>query len=371
MAASDSSRRVGSAWPVLAGVAILAVLAGAGVYVLAPPSKSTATQTASLQTVPPAPATATAPVQQAARQRLPPAQTHSDPPAGPSTPAPLPAQAAPSFDVVRVGPRGDAVIAGRAQPGAEVILRDNGQELGQARADRRGEFVILPRTPLPEGGRELTLASREGTGPEVKSESSVVLVVPPQAPARAGTAPAMPPVALLIPEKAPPRLLQALPDARQMDKSEGAARLTLERVDYDERGEIRFTGSASPDAALRVYVDNGAIGDAAADPSGRWALTPRQPMAAGLHQLRVDQLATSGRVMARVELPFERTALPAAEIASERVVVQPGHTLWRIARQAYGSGVRYTHIYLANRDQIKDPHRIYPGQAFALPASTP
>jgi len=49
------------------------------------------------------------------------------------------------------------------------------------------------------------------------------------------------------------------------------------------------------------------------------------------------------------------------------VVVQPGQNLWRLARSAYGTGVRYTVIYLANRDQIRDPRLIYPGQAFAVP----
>ena len=61
----------------------------------------------------------------------------------------------PRFDVVRVGARGSAVVAGRATPGAEVILlADNGRELGRARADRRGEFVILPAEPLPTARAE-------------------------------------------------------------------------------------------------------------------------------------------------------------------------------------------------------------------------
>jgi LysM repeat protein len=49
------------------------------------------------------------------------------------------------------------------------------------------------------------------------------------------------------------------------------------------------------------------------------------------------------------------------------VVVQPGANLWRIARRAYGRGVRYTVIYAANRDQIRDPRLIFPGQVFAVP----
>jgi nucleoid-associated protein YgaU len=39
-----------------------------------------------------------------------------------------------------------------------------------------------------------------------------------------------------------------------------------------------------------------------------------------------------------------------------------------MARRAYGSGIRYTVIYEANREQIRDPQRIFPGQVFAVPA---
>ena len=90
-----------------------------------------------------------------------------------------------------------------------------------------------------------------------------------------------------------------------------------------------------------------------------------------MHTLRVDELDRSGRVIARVELPFERAAVAASALglAKGRVVVQPGQNLWRLARAVYGQGVRYRVIYLANRDQIRDPRRIYPGQLFAVPSA--
>nr|MDJ0980603.1 LysM peptidoglycan-binding domain-containing protein [Kiloniellales bacterium] len=46
---------------------------------------------------------------------------------------------------------------------------------------------------------------------------------------------------------------------------------------------------------------------------------------------------------------------------------QPGNSLWRIARGAYGTGNRYTMIFEANKDQIRNPDLIYPGQIFVLP----
>ncbi len=49
------------------------------------------------------------------------------------------------------------------------------------------------------------------------------------------------------------------------------------------------------------------------------------------------------------------------------MTVQPGFTLWGIAQDRYGDGVMYVQVLEANRDKIKDPDLIYPGQVFAMP----
>jgi nucleoid-associated protein YgaU len=76
-------------------------------------------------------------------------------------------------------------------------------------------------------------------------------------------------------------------------------------------------------------------------------------------------------VLARTEVPFQREELPAEAFAQQRIVVQPGNNLWRIARSTYGRGIRYTVIYRANKEQIADPNKIYPGQVFTLPTAQP
>lgn len=284
-----------------------------------------------------------------------------------SSPTPSPA-IAPTFDVVRVGPQGSAVFAGRAEPGATVTISNGSTTLGQAQADQRGEWVLVPAAPLAPGGRELSLSSRTAAGLDVKGDGSVLLDVP-ALPAASG-----PVMALLVPQAGTPRVLQGAPHPAPQQpgaQKPGNVRLGLDAVDYDDHGAIRFAGSAPPGAPVRVYVDNTPAGDAIADALGRWTLTPSDALIAGVHRLRVDQLSGAGKVLARVELPFQRTTVPAGELATGRVVVQPGQTLWRLARRAYGTGVRYTVIYLANRDQIRDPRLIYPGQAFAVPGAAP
>lgn len=52
-----------------------------------------------------------------------------------------------------------------------------------------------------------------------------------------------------------------------------------------------------------------------------------------------------------------------------KVVIQPGNNLWQISRVIYGKGHQYTVIYEANKTQIRDPDKIYPGQIFETPGS--
>ena len=279
--------------------------------------------------------------------------------------APLPLQApvavapkptAPAFDIVRVAPNGNAVIAGRAEPGAQVTVLDAGKPVGEAHADASGAWTLVPVAPLPSGAAELTLSAKNNAGTVVASQAPVLMVVP------APNASAAAPLVVLAQPNAPSRLLQA-------PESSTPGKLGLDTVDYDDHGAIHFSGTAPAKAPLRVYVDTAPVGDSQADAAGRWQLSPRATVAPGVHELRLDQLAADGRVANRVELPFQREVLAQSQLAAGSVVVQPRQNLWRLARRAYGAGMQYTVIYQANHDQIRDPRLIYPGQVFAVPAS--
>ncbi len=350
-----------------------------------PPAPTTTTATATAQAQPAAPEpqpepqpvprtpkaadTAPAPVAAEAPKQVAAAAPAPAPVAQPSAAEPAPEK--PSFDIVRISPQGTAVVAGRAAPGADVSVLDNGREIARTHADDSGQWVALPDKPLPAGGQELTLASREAGKAEVAGDAQVVLVVPEQTPPAGtnsgggGQAPATP-LAVLTPSDAAPRLLQG-PPAGPAPGGKAAGKFGLDVVDYDTAGAIRFAGTGAPGGKVRLYVDDAAVGEATVDAQGRWGLVPGVPVAAGDHKLRVDGIGAHGQVTARVELPFQRAALSPEDVLAGHVVVQPRQSLWRIARHAYGQGVRYTVIYEANRDQIRDPNLIYPGQVFTVP----
>jgi hypothetical protein len=283
----------------------------------------------------------------------------------PQAPAAAPPIQKPSFDVVRITPRGDAVIAGRAAPGSQVTIADGGKEVGHAQADQHGDWVFVPSTPLPPGARELTLAERTPDGTEAKGDRSVLLVVPEGAGAAQNTPP---PLAVLTGPNVAPLMLMGpgqSPGAAPANRSQFA----LGAAEYDEHGEVRLSGTAPPGATVRLYVDNRPIGQAIANPDGQWAFSAGNPVGPGTHGLRLDQIAPDGTVASRLDRPFTREQLAAAALPAGRIAIQPGQNLWTIARRAYGQGIRYTVIYQANRQDISNPDMIYPGQVFALPGA--
>ena len=58
----------------------------------------------------------------------------------------------------------------------------------------------------------------------------------------------------------------------------------------------------------------------------------------------------------------------ASKPSGQNYTVKRGDCLWNIAKKYYGNGSKYTTIYNANRDKIKNPNLIYPGQVLWIPA---
>ncbi len=309
-------------------------------------------------------------------------------PAAPGDDTPVPALGErpirPSFDVVRVNRQGDAVIAGRAAPNAEVTVKVGENEIGHAKADGRGEWVLVPQKPLAPGTAELSIEAKGADGKVVLAQSTVVLIVPkpsakgPELASREANAAG--PIAVEVPKGGgAARLLQGPSVAPTAGPTAGHAAgkappdglhsdtLSLQTVDYGKEGKVALSGSAPAGSHVEAYLDNGHAGSAKAGADGHWTLAPGEKLSPGTYKLRLDEVGPSGKVVARIETPFTRAGIPEDMPPGTVALVQPGNSLWRIARHTYGQGTRYTEIFAANREQIRDPNLIYPGQVFVLP----
>jgi nucleoid-associated protein YgaU len=313
-----------------------------------------------------------------------------------SPPPPENSDGVPTFDVARIEPTGEAVIAGRATPGATVELLRNGEVHDRAVADQSGQFVIVP-PPLPSGTYDLTLRSRQPDGKQTTSKQNVAVALEPKATDR-------PVVALITPNK--PTIMLSQPAAAKP----AAGAVVVEAVEIEPGGKFHVSGQARAGAALRLYLNDSFITSVTAAADGRFSVTINEGVAPGSYRVRVDEASSSGSVRARAEVPFNvpdtmvTASVPAQATASKRsesaapqqpqlaaagaivlpdggspssTVVVPkittttvsrGDSLWRLSQLSYGAGTRYAVIYKANREQIRNPNLIYPGQVLVLPA---
>lgn len=303
------------------------------------------------------------------QQAAPQAATRATPP--PAPPAAKTPTSGPDFDVVRVQPNGQTVIAGRADPGATVTVLDGSTVVATVTADSHGEWVALPDKSLAPGSHELSLTQTSPAGAADQKSANVVVVAVPE-PKKADTGAASQPLAVLMPRQGEgaAKTLQA-----PTGSSSAAAPVTggsgaapqIGAVQYDGAGHVSVTGHTAPDERVLLYIENKPVGDTRADAHGDWSVKLSDTVGAGNYALRVDSIGKDDKVRARAQLQFRRVEVPKELAGNQFLVVQPGDTLWHIARRTYGEGLLFTDIYHANRNEIVDPNLIYPGQVVALP----
>ena len=283
----------------------------------------------------------------------------SAPPAA-STPAPSPspspaAQIAPpaakptgpQFDVLRVDSSGNTVIAGTADPGATVTIKDGAVVYGKVIADQNGSFAFVGTNPLPPGAQQLFLSETLPNGQVIPGQTSASVDV--------AANPSGQSLAVITG-----------PNGSKVVTGQGPVpgSLGIGTVDYDANGHAIFSGTAHAGDHVALALNGKQIGTATTGPDGRWSLTATTPNANGTLAV-TDTTSPNAKP---ITAPFALETLTAA-IAQGHVVIVSGQNLWLIARHVYGKGTLYTLIYKANSHLIHDPNLIFPGQAFAIPKS--
>jgi nucleoid-associated protein YgaU len=263
--------------------------------------------------------------------------------------AAAPLEPAPSLDVARIEADGSALFAGRASPGERIEVRVGGVVVATAEAGPDGGFVAYGAVP-GGGAQRVELRVSEQT----VAADPIIMATP------ESDGPNAPPTVVLQARPDGVALMQAPPRPSQ-------ALVTLDVLSYAEGGAVEVSGRGEALRRLRVWADDTMIAETTIGEDGRWAARSAVTLAPGTYVLRVDALAPDGAVAFSVSSPFRREAPEQLAVAKGDIVIQPGDSLWRIAENRYGQGVRYTLIFEANADRIRDPDLIYPGQVFKLP----
>jgi nucleoid-associated protein YgaU len=247
----------------------------------------------------------------------------------------------------------EAVTAAQAAAAKAAAADAASAEAGAAAAAARAAAEAA--TAKAVTARQATDAAAASAEPEVSrfAVSSPVIILPPEGAEQAPL--------LVKPESEGVTLMQ--PAA-----AEPAAGIVLDRLTYSEQGDLVAAGRGRPGSIIRIYSNAVFLKEIRCDNDGQWQVQIAADIAASALLLRFDEVDAEGKVLSRLETPFEYSPQAAThELRARKIVVQKGDYLWKFAEQYYGKGWRYSIIFSANADLIRDPDLIYPGQIFTVP----
>ena len=280
-------------------------------------------------------------------------------------------------DILRVDESGITIIAGSGDPSTTVEAKINNQTIGKSQVSKDGEFVITGEVSSSDQPQELKIITIEEKEEKTKKivskepleneedwvyETKSFIILP----------------GLIKNNNENEMQKERLDDVRifevqQTDillkeefKNINVEQLTLDRIKYSENGTAILYGRARTDMNVMVYLNNEFKMKTIPGKDGSWDVD-LGIIPPGIYKLRIDETTINGDVKFRIETPFKQETKELLDkMFTKAITVQPGNSLWRIARRIYGKGIMYLDIYNKNSHLIKDPDLIYPGQIFSL-----
>ena len=239
-------------------------------------------------------------------------------------------------------------VAGSADAGRLVRAYANEILLGETKTSQGGRFLVEAERDLPVGDYIIRVDALAPDGAKVVARAAVPFereqgenVAAIAAPAD-GAAPA-------------PDAAAATPPAASGTSQEAKSATT--------DGEAASQQMADPAAEPTTTTSRTATGSAAAGSTDPSAQEPAEGASAS-----TDKSASVASGDAAVAA--SGTTAPKLQSVDGSVIIRRGDSLWRISKRVYGRGMRYSHIYLANQEQIRNPDLIMPGQVFTVPSKT-
>ncbi|WFU48547.1 LysM peptidoglycan-binding domain-containing protein [Sinorhizobium terangae] len=341
----------------------------------------------------------------------------SEPAGAPETPA-KPA-GVPGLQVTAVEIEGGTMyVAGNAKPGALVRIYADDKFVGEMKADDKGKFVVDGSIDLTVGSHIIRADMLNEDGSKVAMRASVPFDRPAGSQVAAVAGPqageasngldrvrseASKAIALLkglfadgkrpsaeqlaAARSATEIALQSLADfkpADNADQAQATAAAAASKAAADALAVLKSSQQDPASVAAALAKVEATVGSALTRPSAvaEAVIRPEAtttaadaakpaapPVAEGAGSAAAAPASEQAAAAAPVETPEQPATIEQAPLKESKssVIIRRGDTLWQISRRVYGAGVRYTTIYLANREQIENPDLIRPGQVFGVP----
>jgi nucleoid-associated protein YgaU len=253
----------------------------------------------------------------------------------------------PSFDIVRIGKDGKILIAGRWLPNHSVSIKVNNKIISTEKTDANGEFVYSPIKNFSAGNYTIRLS---GVEQALDSESDVFVYV-----SERGSDNSM----SLLMDKDGSKFLQS-PILKNGD-------LKVTKIDYLETQRIVVQGVGIPRTRVTMALDDKILGMAHVSDHKNFGLGANigELKPGNKYTIRIQMHDGSNKVAALVKYEFTMPQMLPGD--DTWYVVRRDDSLWIIARNFLGRGIRYTMI--VDENKIENPNLIFPKQKLKIPVT--
>ncbi len=213
-------------------------------------------------------------------------------------------------------------IAGKGEAGRSVNLYLNSKFLGSARVSSNNAFLYEGNERLKAGQYDLRADMIDIDTGKVVARAEVSLLHEPKE------------------EPAPVQVVEAVSEPEPQPQQE----LKQEPVEQEQTAAINEAVEQSEPAIEATET-------AEVEPA----------------EIKVEETVEEVAEAAVEETTEQATEEKAVIKTGSSVIIRRGDNLWTVASRNYGEGIRYTTIFDANRDQVRNPDLIFPGQVLKVP----
>ena len=251
------------------------------------------------------------------------------------------------FDIVRLDPSGDLIIAGKTEPNIVVDIYDGNQKLTSVLSDTHGDWVWVSEKKIDNGLKRFNLKHSDSEGKIINSDENIIIFF----------------------EKNEKQKVVKIRDKGEvgieiLNNNQGVRGLALDSSEHFDNEKLRLKGRSIPNAEIQIFISKKLIGKSIADAQGNWEFSINEIVFEN-YDLEIKSTFENNILSLKTEILNGK--IDSKLFFEKEIIVENGNSLWRIARKTLGGGILYAEIYKNNKKIINDPDLIFPGQVFKIP----
>ncbi len=253
-----------------------------------------------------------------------------------------------NFDIVRLDPTGNVVIAGKTIPLIKVEIYDGNDKLADVISDAHGDWVWVSDEPLTKGVKRLNLKYIDKNQEYVSAENIIIINK--------------------TDKKQSSKIFKYSYEDNLgieiFNNDNQISGLALDTVEHLKTNKLKVLGRATPNSVIKIFLSGDFLGEVISNKNGSWFFE-HEDISFTPQNIMITTLINNETI--KIKTPIFEEKIKTKFLVEREIKVVEGNSLWRIARKTLGGGILYSEIYKNNIKIITNPDLIFPGQVFNIP----